>query len=248
MGTIVHRRLHILSFHQLIQLLDQLLLHLRVDAQQSLFSGPQLLFLKFELDVTDGLVLLKLLLQLLDFLVGRLRLFLVVRVLALQLCFQLLHGLRRLPLLLLHLTQSFLLPPLGLHLGDEVLEGHFYEVSLGLLQPLLHLGSLCLHLLEIPLDVGVLLQVPAQALVALLQSVSNVLDLALGLHKICLVAEALQLTASGDELLVPTLQVALLLDYSRDLIAHELCQLISMNRGTGGDAREEVELPQCFLQ
>mmetsp|Transcript_36573 Transcript_36573/g.55150 ORF Transcript_36573/g.55150 Transcript_36573/m.55150 type:complete len:245 (+) Transcript_36573:160-894(+) len=76
--------LHHLGIHEGLQLFVQLLLFLSVNLQKSLLLGAKLLLLKFEFDVADQFVLLKLLLKLFDLLRSRLRLALVLCQLALQ--------------------------------------------------------------------------------------------------------------------------------------------------------------------
>mmetsp|Transcript_98532 Transcript_98532/g.283238 ORF Transcript_98532/g.283238 Transcript_98532/m.283238 type:complete len:377 (+) Transcript_98532:162-1292(+) len=241
MAPLVDGLLHGLLPEQGLQLRGELLLLLRVDAQERLLLRPQFFLLELELDVGDGFVFLQLLLQLLDFLVRSLRLPLVFGVFALQLRLQGLHRGGGVALLPPDLGEPLLLTALRLDLGHQVVEGHLHKFAFGLLEPFLNLSTLRLHLQQIPSNVRVLLEVPAQTLVALFQAMSDGLNLVLGFHELCLVAQALQLPTSGDERLVFALQVSLFLDDPRDLIAHELSEFIAVNGSRCGDAREETQ-------
>ena len=63
-----------------------------------------------------------------------------------------------------------------------------------------------------------------------------------------LVAKAFQLPAGGYEFLIFPLQVPLLLDDARDLIAHELRELIAVYGGAGRDGSQEAQLSERFFQ
>mmetsp|Transcript_40693 Transcript_40693/g.88926 ORF Transcript_40693/g.88926 Transcript_40693/m.88926 type:complete len:203 (-) Transcript_40693:10-618(-) len=172
----------------------------------------------------------------------------MVSILTLELSLQLIDILSGFALPLLDLAQPLLLPPLLVNLRHKGLKGHLNKLTLGLFEPFLNLCPFCSHLEQIALHIGVLLQVPAEALVALLQPVRNVLNLSLRVQELGLVTETLELATRRNELLVLPLEVPLLLNDTRDLIAHKLGELITVHRGTRRNAREKTQFPQSFLQ
>mmetsp|Transcript_140173 Transcript_140173/g.255053 ORF Transcript_140173/g.255053 Transcript_140173/m.255053 type:complete len:211 (+) Transcript_140173:533-1165(+) len=204
--------LHFFSLLECLEVFHQFLLDLRMHSEECLLSCPQLLLLKLIFNVADGLVFLKLLLELFDFLVCTLRIFFMLLILVLQLCLHLLDSLRCLFLFLLHFTQHLLCTTLGFYLSHEIFKRSFYEVRLRLFEPLLHLRTLLLHLQEIPLHVWVLLQIPAESFVALFQPQCDILDLLLCLQALCLVAETLQLTPLCNQLFIHLFKGSLLLN------------------------------------
>ena len=91
------------------------------------------------------------------------------------------------------------------------------------------------------------LQVAAQLLGRLAERARDLLDLLLVLVELVLVGESLEGRPLRDEMLVPSLKPALLLDNPRDLVAHNLRQLVAVGHDIRRDRCEEGELLQSFL-
>ena len=95
---------------------------------------------------------------------------------------------------------------------------------------------------KIASDVGIVFQISTQALSALPQSMTNILDFHLHGLVFCLISKPLEGTSLIDECLIAVLQSPLLTDNATNLSADESCQFISVLKHIRSNGPEKLEL------
>mmetsp|Transcript_18303 Transcript_18303/g.38387 ORF Transcript_18303/g.38387 Transcript_18303/m.38387 type:complete len:283 (-) Transcript_18303:73-921(-) len=237
---------HVLHVELTLRLFDRRLLRplrLPVRSQNGARHGVRLLSEVLGVHRRLGLDRLQLLLQPRDlgFLIRHpVRVVVLLRV---EVAVELLHRPRHVLLALYYLVQTVLRHLVAVDLHDQRLEGAaLLHLAHGLRQNLDQLGPLLLDLHQVVRDVGVVLQVAAEVLGRLAQRPRDVLNLALHLLVFRFVRQPLQRATLRNQLLVPRLELPLLVDDVRDLVPHELGELVAVLQHVRRDGAEEAEL------